>query len=115
MLEAIVAGERDPATLADMPKGRLRAKIPQLCDALRIARFSDASAFMIGKVLAQIDMLDAQLAAYAVRIEEAMRPFARPKELLTSIPGIPDRIASGIIGSIGADMAVFATPGHLAS
>lgn len=75
MLEAIVAGERDPAVLAEMAKGRLRAKIPQLREALRIARFSDASAFMIGQVLAQIDMLDAQLAAYVVKIEQAMRPF----------------------------------------
>jgi transposase len=75
MLEAIVAGERDPAVLAEMAKGRLRAKIPQLREALQIARFSDASAFMIGQVLAQIDTLDAQRAAYVVKIEEAMRPF----------------------------------------
>jgi transposase len=108
MLEAIVVGERDPATFADMAEGRLRAKIPQLRDARRIARFSDASAFIIGQILAQIDMLDAQLATYAVRIEDAIRPFARPKELLMTILGISDRIASGIIGSIGADMTVFA-------
>ena len=90
-------------------------KIPQLREALRIARFSDASAFMIGQVLAQIDMLDTQLAAYAVRIDQAMRPFAQHKELLTTIPGIADRAASGIVGSIGVDMTAFATPGHLAS
>lgn len=75
MLEAIVAGERDPVTLAELAKGRLRAKIPQLREALQIARFSDASAFMIGQVLTQIDMLDTQQAAYVVKIEEAVRPF----------------------------------------
>ncbi|ANZ42554.1 hypothetical protein BBK82_07320 [Lentzea guizhouensis] len=115
MLEAIVAGERDPVTLAEMAKGRLRAKIPQLREALQIARFSDASAFMIGQVLAQIDMLDAQLAAYVVKIEQAMGPFARAKELSMIVPSISDRIACGIIGSIGTDMTVFPTPGHLAS
>lgn len=115
MLGAIVAGERDPATLAELAKGRLRAKIPQLREALQIARFSDASAFMIGQVLTQIDMLDAQLAAYVVKIEEAARPFARAKELLMTTPGVSDRIACGIIGSIGTDMTVFPTPGHLAS
>ncbi|WP_109641420.1 hypothetical protein [Lentzea atacamensis] len=45
--------ERAPATLAEMAKGRLRAKIPQLREALQIARFSDASAFMIGRLRGQ--------------------------------------------------------------
>jgi transposase len=115
MLQAIVAGERDPATLADLAKGRLRRKIPQLREALRIARFSDNTAFMIGQVLAQLDMLDTQQAAYTERITQAMRPFRRQMDLLMTIPGISEQTAAGIIGSIGVTMAAFPTPGHLAS
>lgn len=115
MLAAIVAGERDPGTLADLAKGKLRRKIPRLREALRIARFSDTTAFMIGQVLAQIDMLDAQLHAYEAQIRRAMGPFRRQMQLLMTIPAISEDIAVGIIGSIGVDMTAFPTPAHLAS
>ncbi|MET8759966.1 transposase [Lentzea sp. NPDC004782] len=70
---------------------------------------------MIDQVPAQIDMLDARLAAYVVKIEQAMRPFARAEELLMTIPGISDRTDCDVIGSIGTDMTIFPTPCHLAS
>lgn len=34
ILEALVAGQRDPAVLADFAKGKLRVKIPALREAL---------------------------------------------------------------------------------
>ena len=46
MLDALVAGERDPVVLADMAKGRLRNKIPQLTEALT-GRFSEHHAFLV--------------------------------------------------------------------
>lgn len=87
MLDAVVAGERDPQVLADLAKASLRAKRPELERALRIARFSEANAFMIGQSLAAIDMIDAQTRAYEQRIGEAMRPFRSPAGAADDDPG----------------------------
>ncbi|MDT0305316.1 IS110 family RNA-guided transposase, partial [Streptomonospora wellingtoniae] len=115
MLEALVAGERDPAVLADLAKGSLRAKRSELERALRVARFSEASAFMIGQSLSAIDMIDAQTRAYEERIAAAMRPFGRARELLVTIPGVSEHISAVILGAIGADVSAFPTAAHLAS
>ena len=54
MLQALIDGQRDPAVLADLAKRRLRAKIPELTEALT-GRFSDHHAFMTGMYLDAID------------------------------------------------------------
>lgn len=115
MLRAIVAGERDPDVLADLALGRLRAKMPELREALRIARFSTTTAFMIGQLLDQVDMLDRQLAGYSRQLETAIAPFERARQLLMTAPGISNDIAMSVIGAIGTDMSQFPTAAHLAS
>ena len=114
MLEALIAGERDPAVLADLAKQRLRDKIPALTEALR-ARFTDHHAFMVRLYLDRIDAHSADLARLDGRIEQAVAPVRGGQELLMSIPGWSQIVADVFIAETGADMSVFPTAEHLAS
>lgn len=114
MLEALVAGQRDPAALAELAKGRLRAKIPALRDALD-GRFDDHHATIVAQLLAHVDALDAGIATLDARIAEHTAPWADLVELVCTIPGVSTRTAQVLIAECGADMSVFPTAGHLAS
>lgn len=114
MLEALLAGERDPQQLAQLAKGTLRNKIPQLTDALH-GRFTEHHAFMVTQYLIQIDMATAMIDRFTERIEDAMAPFRDVREALSTIPGVSTLVADVIIAETGGDMSVFETPGRLAS
>ena len=114
MLEALIAGQRDPAVLADLAKRQLRKKIPALTEALR-GRFNDHHAFMVRLYLDRIDAHEADIARLDARIEEAINPFQPARDLLVSIPGWSQVVADVFIAETGADMSVFPTAEHLAS
>jgi transposase len=114
MLEALVAGERDPKVLADLAKRTLRHKIPAVIDALQ-GRFTEHHAFMVSQYLAQLDTQQATIDALTGRIETVIAPFAETRDALVTIPGISQTVADVIIAETGADMTVFPTAGHLAS
>lgn len=114
MIDALVAGQRDPAVLAEMAKGRMRAKIPQLQDAL-IGRFDDHHALLCRAMLARIDQADATIAELSERIDQLLGPYEAAVQLLTTIPGVARRSAEMILAEIGTDMSRFPTAGHLAS
>lgn len=122
MLRALIAGERDPEVLADLAKGTLRKKIPDLRRALR-GRFKDHHALLIGMSLDHIDHLEATMArldsqidsVFAANTNEAGVPFERARDHLDTIPGVGKRAAESILAEIGVDMSRFATAGHLAS
>jgi transposase len=114
MLEALIAGQHDPAVLADMARGRMRSKIGALTEALQ-GRFTDHHAFMVRLHLDRIDAHEADIARLDARIEEAIAPFQAIRELLVSIPGWSQIIANVFIAETGADMSVFPTAEHLAS
>jgi transposase len=114
MIEALIAGERDPARLADLAKGRLRVKIPDLVRALH-GRFGEHHALLLRLHLDHIDHLDAAIATLDDRVDELIRPFADTRQLLTTIPGVGQRVAEVMIAEIGVDMGVFHSDAHLAS
>jgi transposase len=114
MLGALVAGERDSDVLADMAKGRLRSKIPELTEALT-GRFNAHHAFLVNVHLDLIDQHTRAIDKLTTQIEVMMEPFRSARELLTTIPGISIAVADVIIAETGADMTRFPTAGHLAS
>lgn len=114
MLEALIAGQRDAAVLADLAKQRLRKKIPALTEALQ-GRFNDHHAFMVRLYLDRIDAHEADITRLDARIEEVIEPFRLARELLISIPGWSHVVADVFIAETGADMSVFPTAAHLAS
>ena len=118
MMNAIIAGERDPRKLASMAKTRMRAKIPQLEEAfagLRIGTFTDHHRFLLARMLSRIDAVNTDIAALDEQIEVHLAPFADKVERLKEIPGVGHDVAAVIIAEIGTDMTRFPTPGHLAS
>jgi transposase len=114
MLEALIAGDRDPARMADLAKRRMRSKIPQLTEALA-GRFSAHHAFLARVHLDLIDQHTAAIGQLTERIEAAMEPFRPFRDLICSIPGISTLTADVIVAETGADMTRFPTAGHLAS
>jgi transposase len=114
MLDALVNGTRDPEILAELARGRMRAKIPALKEALE-GRFDHLHAVWIGAILEHIDFLDGQIASLTEAIGEQIAPFEKAVELLCTIPGVQRRTAEVIIAEIGVDMSVFPTDKHLAS
>ena len=114
MIEALIAGERDPAVLANLARGKMRSKIPELTLACA-GRFADQHALMCVLHLEHIDHLADMIARLDTRIDEASLPFARQTDLLATIPGISERAAQIVISEIGVDMTRFPTAAHLAS
>jgi transposase len=114
MLDALVQGTTDPEVLADLAKGRLRAKLPALREALE-GRFEAHHALVIGAILAHLDFLDEQIARLSDAIEAQLGPFAAGVELATSLTGVARRTAEVLVSEIGVEMTVFPTAGHLAS
>ncbi|MDN5917352.1 MAG: transposase [Pseudonocardia sp.] len=111
---ALINGERAPTVLADLARGRMRNKIPDLTLACA-GRFSAQHALMCTLHLEHIDHLADMIARLDSRIDEACLPFARQIELLTTIPGISERAAQVVISEIGVDMDRFPSAAHLAS
>jgi transposase len=122
MLKALVAGERDPEVLAEMAKGVLRKKIPELREALR-GRFRDHHALLVGMTLEHAEYLEASIARLDHQVDtlfktstsEADVPFAEARDRFCTIVGVGQRAAESIIAEIGVDMSRFPTAGHLAS
>lgn len=114
MLDALVAGERNPEVLSDLARGVLRKKIDLLNEAL-FGHFRDHHAFMVKTHLAVIDQLEEAIVALDERIEVMVKPFQGFCDLICTIPGIDKKIAQVVVAEIGTDMSVFPSPAHLAS
>jgi transposase len=114
MLEALVTGTTDPQVLAELAKGKLRAKLPALKEAL-VGRFDRQHALIVSAILAHLDFLDRQIQLLSEEIEAQLAPFAAAVELLCTIPGVQQRTAEVIVAEIGADMSRFPSARQLAS
>ena len=114
MLRALVEGTTDPAVLADLARGRLRKKLPELRRALQ-GRFRRHHAFLIEQILAKIDFLDETLERLNAEIDARLVPFESMLTALDTIPGVNRIGAISIIAETGGDMSRFATAAHLCS
>ena len=138
MLEALIAGERDPRALADLARGKMKAKRAALIEALT-GRFDDHHGELARILLSQIDSLTAQIGMLTARIEELITTIPAAQGVkadgttgphagqdtgdpvppaitrLAEIPGISVQAAQVIIAEIGLDMTCFPTAGHLVS
>jgi transposase len=114
MVEALIAGERDPGRLAGLAKGLLRRKTEELamaCDG----RFTDGHGQMCRLHLDAHDHLSAKIAELDALIAAAAAPFEAIIARLVTIPGVGRRTAEVIVAETGGDMARFATAARLAA
>ena len=122
MLDALIAGQSDPAVLAQLAKGRLRTKIPALTEALE-GRFTAGHRLLIGGILRHIDFLTAEIDTLEEAITVQMaehgdvpdRPFELAVQVACSLDGIQKRTAQALIGEFGTDMSRFPSDAHFAS
>jgi transposase len=113
MMAALIAGQRDPKTLAQMARASLRRKIPMLEEAF-VGHFTDHHGFLLAKMLARVEAIEADIAEVDAQIQAHIAPFAPTATRLGQIPGVGPAAAHAIIAEIGLDMGRFPTPAHLA-
>jgi transposase len=114
ILHAIVHGETDPAKLAELAKGTLRNKIPQLKLALE-GNINEHHRFLLRQWLDMLDFLDRKIVVLDQQIVEKGRPFDPTLQAWMQVPGLRRVNAYSLLAEIGADMKQFSTAGHLAS
>jgi transposase len=136
MIDALIAGERDPRVLAELARGRMRVKRPALVEALT-GRFDAHHAELAQMLLDQIDALTAKTDLLTLRIDQLIAeipaaqapadpgPGSEPPDpgsvplavvqRLDEITGIGVHAAHVIIAEVGLDMTQFPTPDHLTS
>ena len=138
MIEALIAGQRDPQVLAGLARGRMKAKHAALAEALT-GRFDAHHGELARMLLDQIDALTAQIAKLTARIEQLIAaiptaqgadpdgttgpaaglepgsPVMPAVDRLDEVTGIGRDAAQEIIAEIGLDMSRFPTPGRLAT
>jgi transposase len=113
-LAALIAGETDPAKLADLADRGLKAGRGALIEALR-GRVTGHHRFLLKLHLEQVDSLEKAVRDLEARMGDALAPFRQQVERLKTVPGVSDTVAQVIAAEIGLDMSRFATAGHLIS
>lgn len=115
MIEAMLAGQTDPDVLAELAMGRLRAKIPQLRQALAGRFRVEHHGLLARRMLTHIRFLEAAITDLDAQIDRLITPFAPMLKLVMTIPGVDRIVGICLIAEIGVDMTIFPTAGHLAS
>jgi transposase len=114
MIEALIAGETDPAKLASLAHRRLKASQQTLRQVLR-GHVTAQHRFLLRLHLDQIDALDAAIARIDQEVEASIAPFRTAVEQVMTAPGVKSLAARTILSEIGTDMSRFPTSGHLVS
>jgi transposase len=114
MLKAIIEGTASPEAMAQLAKGRLKAKRESLELALE-GRVRPHHRFILQELLNQIESLDETITKFSEQIQAYCRPFEAAVERLDTIPGVARETAEIIVSEIGIDMTRFPTAKHLAS
>src|SRR6266700_1249840 len=114
MLAALLAGETNPTVLAQLARGKMRAKHDLLVQALQ-GQFKPHHRVLISEQLAHIDTLDEEIERLSAEIAQRLLPYEAQLKRLGMIPGIKRRLAEVILAEIGPDMQRFPSARHLAS
>jgi transposase len=114
MLEAIIAGQENPPQLAQMARGKLKSKIPQLEQALE-GRVREHHRFLLAEYLDEWKALGERIGRMEDEIDKHIHPFESAVTLWQTLPGVDRVTACNLVTEIGVDMNQFPTGPHLAS
>src|SRR5437667_8286608 len=114
ILQALVAGERDPERLATLANERVKASRADLVAALH-GRVTGHHRFMLHLHLTQIAALEAAVREVEARLGDALAPFRAALDRLITMPGVSETVARVIVAEIGFDMTRVPSAGHLVS
>lgn len=114
VLAALIAGETDPAVLAELARGRTRSKREVLAQAV-VGRFTAHHAFLITEHLSQLDYLEEAVERVSAEVTQRLAAEQEALALLDTIPGVGQRAAEIILAEIGTELSRFPSAKHLAS
>lgn len=114
MIEAMIAGQTDPAVLAGLADRRIKATREELREALR-GRLTAHHRFLLKLHLEQIDALDRAIARIDEEVKTGLDPFREATQIVRTVPGFDDLSAQSVLSEIGIDMSRYPTDGHLLS
>jgi transposase len=114
MLQALTQGKATPQEMAELAKGLLRKKIPELEPALE-GKVEEHHRFLLKLQLGRLEAAEKDLAVLEQHIQEKLKPYAKQLSLLDEIPGVDWTLAAVIIAELGVDMSVFGSVSQLAS
>jgi transposase len=114
MLNCVIRGEQDAEALAELARGRLRAKLPDLRLALE-GRVQPHHQFLLQQILAHTDFLEQSIDAVQQEIDKRLVPYQEAVTLIQSLPVQLQAGAATVIAEIGVDMTRFPSDAHLAS
>lgn len=114
MLRALIAGQQTPQEMANLARGQLREKIPQLVLALE-GKVTEHHRFVLAELLDHLEDLERRIERFSHRLEEVSGPFDQAIQALMQLPGIERRGAENVVAEIGATLEAFPSAAHLAS
>jgi transposase len=114
MMDALIAGNLSPQETAELARGRIRSKIPELAEAL-VGKVEEHHRLLLRKHLDHLSYLQQAIAEMNLLIEEKIKPYQPQVELLRTIPGIDTVSAQQAFVEMGGDINVFPTEDHFAS
>lgn len=114
MLDALIEAKASLPEMAELAKGRMRSKIPQLELALE-GKLQEHHRFLLRLQRSRLDAVEQDLAILEQHIREKLEPYAAQLALLKEIPGIDLTLAEVMIAELGVDMSVFQSASQLAS
>lgn len=114
MLQALIKGEEDVESIADLARGRLREKRAELMAALE-GLLGPHQRFLLREQLSHIEDLERRIAALDQEVSDRLRPFDELIDRLDEVPGLGRRTLEDILSEIGTDMSRYPSESHLAS
>ena len=111
MLEALVQGEQDSQRLAEMSRGLLRNKIPELQQAFE-GRVTGHHRFLLRELLDHLYFVESKMRRIEQDVEERLGPFQSEVARLCTIPGVDRVTAWGLLAEIGLNMSQFPDAQH---
>lgn len=114
MLDAIIAGQETPEHLAQLARGKLKNKIPQLVQALE-GKVRAHHRFLLAEFLQEWDWFEQRIGRIDEEIDKQIHPFEQALALWQTMPGVDHVAACSLVAEIGVNMNQFPTAPHLAS
>ena len=114
ILQRLLNGETDSQALAELARGKLRAKRDALAQAV-VGRLEAHHIFLLREQLAHLEYLDVAIARVDAELAERLADEQEAIALLATIPGVAQRTAEVLVAEIGTDLARFPSAQHLAS
>ena len=112
MIEALVEGTLSPSEIADLARGALRKKLPEIERAVE-APLSASDRIILRMLLAQLKSTEGDIETLDAQIQATLKPYQKEAALLETVPGIDKIISAAALAEIGPDMSKFDSAKHL--